>query len=116
MVGSLGTLLDIGIYAGLRKMGMWHWHALAISFTTGIVIGFLLTRLWVFERHGTPWKGQLLRFLLVILVMYFVNGLAIQYLYVLLPAAVWRSFAARSLAALGTFPLSYMLHRRISFA
>ncbi len=116
VVGGVGTLWDIGVYAGLRWFSMPHWPALALSFGSGVAIGFVLTRLWVFGVRGKEWKGQMFRFLVVIGVMYLVNGLCMEGLFVLLPAFSGRSAVARVLAAGGTFPLSYLLHRRISFA
>lgn len=116
MVGGTGTLWDVGLYAALRWMALPHWPALALSFGSGVVIGFVLTRSWVFGAQGAGWAGQMVRFLLVIGIMYVLNGLCMEGLYVLLPAFSGRSAAARLLAAGGTFPLSYLLHRRISFA
>lgn len=94
---------------------MGHWPALALSFGTGVAIGFWLTRRWVFQNGSPFWKGQLFRFLLVIGVMYAVNGLLIEGLYRIFPPGAWRSVVARGLAAASTFPLSYTLHRRFSF-
>lgn len=116
MVGGLGTLWDVGVYAGLRWLAFPHWPALAMSFGSGVALGFVLTRFWVFGIRGTGWVGQIFRFLTVIGIMYVLNGLCMEGLYVLLPAFSGRSAVARLLAAGGTFPLSYLLHRRVSFA
>lgn len=116
VVGGLGTLLDIGLYSTLRLFGVWHWVALALSFGTGVAIGFILTRRWVFQQRGPTWEGQLLRFLLVVGIMYFLNGILMEGLYWLLPAFTGRSFFVRGLAATGSLPISFTLHRRVSFA
>jgi putative flippase GtrA len=116
VVGGVGTLLDMGLYAGLRNLGVWHWPALALSFGTGVAVGFYLTRRWVFDQKGSGWQRHFVRFIAVILVMYFVNGLVIEGIYKLLPLRMGRNIIARGLAAVGTFPLSFYLHRRISFS
>ncbi len=115
MVGGLGTLLDIGLYGLLHRAGLSHWPALTLSFGTGVAIGFWLTRRWVFQNDSPAWKGQLLRFLLVIGLMYVLNGLLIEGLYRIFPPMAWRGLFARGTAAASTFPLSYLLHRRFSF-
>lgn len=106
----------MGLYAGLRNLGVWHWPALALSFGTGVAVGFYLTRRWVFDQKGNGWQRHFVRFIAVILVMYFVNGLVIEGIYKLLPLRMGRNIIARGLAAVGTFPLSFYLHRRISFS
>ncbi|MCX8112967.1 MAG: GtrA family protein [Bacteroidia bacterium] len=116
LVGGTGTLLDLGIYTGLRFLGVWHWLALAVSFGTGIAIGFVLTRSWVFRNADPAWEKQLGRFLLVVLVIYFLSGLLMEGLYWLLPTFTGRSLVIRGIAALGSLPLSFTLHRRVSFA
>ncbi|MCS7153044.1 MAG: GtrA family protein [Bacteroidia bacterium] len=116
VVGGLGTLLDIGIYSGLRFLSIWHWVALAVSFTTGITVGFILTRRWVFRSTDPLWERQLLRFLIVVGIMYFVNGLIMEGLYWILPAFAGRSLVVRGAAAATALPLSFTLHRRVSFA
>ncbi|MCS7189019.1 MAG: GtrA family protein [Bacteroidia bacterium] len=115
IVGGGGTLWDVGVYALLRNLGMGHWLSLTISFGTGVLIGFYLTRKWVFESQEVRWHGQLVRFLLVIGLIYFLNGLVMEGLYMVLPAMRWRAAVARGFAALGTFPVSFVLHKRISF-
>lgn len=99
----------------LYRAGMSHWPALALSFGTGVAVGFWLTRRWVFQNDSPVWRGQLFRFLVVIGIVYAVNGLLIEGLYLLFPATVWRGIVARGLAAAGTLPISYTLHRRFSF-
>lgn len=116
VVGGTGTLIDIGLYSVLRFFGMWHWLALSISFGTGVALGFILTRLWVFQRRGSAWEGQLVRFLLVVGIMYFVNGFLMEGLYTIIPAFVGRSFFVRGGAAVISLPISFALHRRVSFA
>lgn len=116
MVGGAGTLLDLGLYSVLRFFGVWHWIALALSFGAGITVGFILTRRWVFQQRGPAWEKQLLRFLIVVGIMYFVNGFFMEGLYWLLPAFTGRSFFVRGLAAMGALPISFTLHRRVSFA
>ncbi|MDW8236182.1 MAG: hypothetical protein RMK98_06150 [Bacteroidia bacterium] len=58
-----------------------------------------------------------MRFLFVVAVVYLLNGATMEGLYALFPLWMpWRSFWVRSVAALTVFPLSYILHRRVSFA
>lgn len=116
IVGGSGTLLDLITYSGLRFLGLRHWLALAISFGIGIVFGFFLSRNWVFRSKDPQWEGQLLRFMLVIAFLYVLNGLVMEGLYWLIPAFAGRSFVIRGVSAFGLLPLSFTLHRRVSFA
>lgn len=87
-----------------------------MSFSTGVILGFVLSRYWVFQNQSPYWRGQFMRFILVIGVMYIINSLLMQGLYWFLPPFIGRSSVVRGLAAVSAFPLSFALHRRISFA
>lgn len=93
-----------------------HWLALGLSFSGGVAIGFVLTRMWVFHSQSPAWRQQLLRFILVIGLMYLVNGMIMEGLYLILPAFTGRSLFVRGLAATASLPISFTLHRRVSFA
>lgn len=116
IVGGSGTLIDLLTYSGLRFLGLRHWIALAISFGVGVVIGFVLTRHWVFRSRDPQWEGQLVRFVLVILFLYCLNGVVMEVLYRIVPAFAGRSFFVRGLSAVSLLPVSFTLHRRVSFA
>ncbi|MCX7606517.1 MAG: GtrA family protein [Bacteroidia bacterium] len=114
-VGGVGTVWDIGFYTLIRSFGIAHWPALSLSFGSGTLIGFFLTRYWVFRIETGPWKGQFLRFWMVIGLVYILNGLLMEGLYLLLPIGRWQGFMARTLAAAAILPVSFTLHRRVSF-
>lgn len=116
MVGSVGTVWDIFWYGFLRKGGLDHWMAFSLSFSTGVALGFVLSRGWVFARKGGAWLPQLFRFFLVMGVIYGLNGWLSRELFMVLPLGSLRGFVARGVAAATIFPLSYYLHRHYSFA
>ncbi|MEN2992127.1 MAG: GtrA family protein [Bacteroidia bacterium] len=115
VVGGGGTLWDIGWYGFLRYVGLAHWPSLALSFGSGVILGFLFSRWWVFQQSGNL-PAQLLRFLAVIAFMYLLNGLIMAGLYKVIGGWKLQGWIVRGFSAALTFPLSYLLHRRISFA
>ncbi len=115
-MGGTATLVDIGVYTVLTHLfDVEHWRALGLSFFAGIVTNFGLSREWAFQAKGERWYGQFVRFLVVVGVIYLVNGWLMRGLYETWPLMVWRGFWVRGIAAVGTLPLSYYLHRRITF-
>jgi putative flippase GtrA len=115
-VGGVATLVDMGVYGMLTHLGgVEHWIALAVSFGTGVITNFGLSRQWAFEAKVEKWHRQFIRFLVVIGVIYLVNGWFMRGLYLIWPSMLWRNFWVRGVAAIGTLPLSYYLHRRVSF-
>jgi len=115
-VGGVATLVDIGVYTVLTHLfSVEHWSALGLSFLAGIATNFGLSREWAFRAKSQKWYGQFFRFLLVVGVIYLVNGWLMRGLYGVWPPMVWRGFWVRGVAAMGTLPLSYYLHRRFTF-
>jgi putative flippase GtrA len=52
IVGMSNTLLSLAVYTALLKgFGMWYLAASAISYTVGMVNGFLWNRRWTFRGH-----------------------------------------------------------------
>jgi len=87
--------------------------SLAISFSLGVVVNFLITRYFVFTSSKTSSSKQFIRFATVAIIGFFANlgviKIFIQYFDMSPPVA-------RILAALSLFFASYFIHKVFSFS
>lgn len=87
--------------------------SLAISFSLGVIVNFLITRYIVFTASKTSSAKQFIRFSGVAIIGFFANlgviKILIQYFDVYPPVA-------RVLAALSLFFASYFIHKVFSFS
>jgi|SRR6185503_4772099 len=87
--------------------------SLAISFSLGVVVNFLITRYFVFTSSKTSSSKQFIRFATVAIIGFFANlgviKIFIQYFDMYPPVA-------RILAALSLFFASYFIHKVFSFS
>jgi putative flippase GtrA len=106
----------MSLYGTLRHLlELESWYALGLSFGAGILTNFGLSRNWAFGAKAEKWYWQFGRFLGVISLIYIVSGWITQGLYAVWPIMPGRSFWVRGASAIGTLPLSYALHKWVSF-
>jgi putative flippase GtrA len=87
--------------------------SLAISFSLGVIVNFLITRYFVFSESTTSSSKQFVRFAAVAVIGFFANlgviKIFIQYFGMYPPVA-------RIMAALSLFFASYFIHKVFSFS
>ncbi|MGQ9863181.1 MAG: GtrA family protein [Bacteroidia bacterium] len=121
MVGGVATGVDIGVYTLLREVwGVKHWVALFLSFSSGILTNFVISRSFVFEAQAWYWGGQLRRFIISSVLVFVFSGVLMQLMYRILDLwpflhSSWDSFVVRGVVSGITLFLSYGLHRVYSF-
>lgn len=121
VVGGVATGVDIGVYTFLREVwGFRHWISLFLSFSSGILTNFIISRRYVFEAQAWRWGGQLRRFIVSSLVVFGASGVLMQLMYKVLDAwpflhSSWDSLVVRGVVSGITLFLSYGLHRVYSF-
>jgi putative flippase GtrA len=89
-----------------------HALSLIISFTSGVIINFLMTRYLVFNESRLPFAQQFMRFALVAFVGYFAN---LEVLKFFIRQLHLSPAAARITAALSLFFASFFIHKLFSF-
>jgi len=123
---GVGFLVDISVfYLFYHNLLVQHTYqvfsqtirnstiSLAISFFTGVVVNFLITKYLVFQESRSKSSKQFLRFVLVATVGFFANLAVVKFLI--------QSFdvyppVARIIAALSLFFASYFIHKVFSFS
>jgi putative flippase GtrA len=123
---GLGFLVDVSafylFYHNLLVQKTYHFGSftvrnstlsLAISFLLGVIVNFLVTRVFVFNESKSSASKQFFRFVSVAIIGFFANlailKFFIQGLQIYPPVA-------RPLAALSLFFASYFVHKFFSFS
>lgn len=76
VVGTLGTLLDVGVLTLLKMAGFSTLFANTISFSIGLIHNFSLNRLWTFDLpEDTHWQDQFIRYASVSLIGLTLNNI-----------------------------------------
>ena len=52
-VGVLNTLVTLGVFWGLGRVGAWYPAASTVAFLAGAVNSYALNRRWTFRRRGS---------------------------------------------------------------
>lgn len=81
VVGTIGTMVDFGIYSILTRIfGFYYLSATAISVFAAIINNFLLNKYWTFKKGKSGRMGQeYIKFFIVSVINYFLT-LGIIYL------------------------------------
>lgn len=87
--------------------------SLAISFSLGVVVNFLITRYFVFSESKSSSSKQFTRFVAVAIIGFFANLGVIK---ILIEVFGMYPPLARVVAALSLFFASYFVHRMFSFS
>ncbi|MCB1877284.1 MAG: GtrA family protein [Chromatiales bacterium] len=114
IVGVINTSVDFGIYLALVYLA--HWEppvANVVSYSTGIVVSFLLNRNWTFSSgdYRLSALSQFLRFVPLNLV-----GLAISTLIILALLGTIGPAMAKIVAVFGTFLWGYFSSHKWVFS
>jgi putative flippase GtrA len=87
--------------------------SLAISFFSGVVVNFLITKFLVFHESQSKSSKQFIRFILVAIIGFFANLAVVKFL--IQDMGVYPPYA-RVMAALSLFFASYFIHKVFSFS
>lgn len=63
LVGVLNTLITLGVFFGLRRLGAGLDFANFAGYAAGICNAFVCSKLWVFRRRGGQWRREAAWFL-----------------------------------------------------
>ena len=89
-----------------------YWVFFSVSFFSGVVVNFLLTRYLVFTESTTSFKKQFIRFVSVAVLGYFAN---LALLTFFIETLHFYAPLARVTAALSLFFASFFVHKFFSF-
>jgi putative flippase GtrA len=114
---SAASVVDLAtLFTLLHLLHLWPGAAGALGCMAGGAVNFALNRRWVFgdlqRQHGAHWRGQLLRYaLLVVLGGALGSGLVIQLTVagLGLPVIVAKAIAAALVLACWNYPVSARL-------
>ena len=87
--------------------------SLAISFSLGVVVNFIITKYLVFHESKSGSSKQFVRFVLVAIIGFYANWGAVK---ILVQVCGLYPPLARPLAALSLFFASYFIHKVFSFS
>lgn len=87
--------------------------SLAISFFSGVVVNFLITKFLVFHESQSKSSKQFIRFISVAIIGFFANLAVVKFL--IQDMGVYPPYA-RVMAALSLFFASYFIHKVFSFS
>ncbi|ADN02702.1 GtrA family protein [Spirochaeta thermophila] len=65
LVGTINTLIDVGVFALLTSLGTPPVAAQPVSYFCGMVNGFFLHKYWTFRQRRGSWGVQALKFVFV---------------------------------------------------
>lgn len=132
---GLATLADVGVFAALiyfvlererytvvgLSFDTEDW-ALIFSYSAGVIVHFIGSKYFVFNEHSERTRVQFLRFLVVAVVVYFLNRLMLDWLLVLFnqwfEAYVSEKMIkvlARAVAIVSVGLASFLTHRFYTF-
>jgi protoporphyrinogen oxidase/putative flippase GtrA len=112
MTGGIATVVDVLMFAGLTRVGVWDVAALCISYFLGLSVNFWLSRRFVFGVYWSNWRIQYAVFAGVALNSFLAN---LGLMQVLTNDFQWNSTAARILSAGCVALLSFTGHKLYSF-
>ncbi len=112
MTGGIATVVDVVMFSGLTRVGVWDVAALCISYFLGLSVNFWLSRRFVFGVYWSNWRIQYAVFAGVALNSFLAN---LGLMQVLTNDFQWNSTAARILSAGCVALLSFTGHKLYSF-
>lgn len=112
MTGGIATVVDVIVFSGLTKVGVWDVAALCLSYFLGLSVNFWLSRRFVFGVYWSNWRIQYAVFAGVALNSFLAN---LGLLQVLTNDFQWNSTAARIVSAGCVALLSFTGHKLYSF-
>jgi putative flippase GtrA len=111
VIGSINTAIDLSVFAALIALaGLSPDRANGISYSCGIVTGFLLNRGWTFGDMRGGIAEQFTRFIVVSLASLLLSTLLVTGLAAIMPALIAK-FASLPLV----FAWNYSMTRRFVF-
>lgn len=132
---GLATLADVGVFAALiyfvlererysvagLSFDTEDW-ALIFSYSAGVIVHFIGSKYFVFNEHSERTRVQFLRFLVVAVVVYFLNRLMLDWLLVLFNqwfeaylSEKMIKVLARAVAIVSVGLASFLTHRFYTF-
>jgi protoporphyrinogen oxidase/putative flippase GtrA len=112
MTGGIATVVDVILFAGLTRVGVWDVAALCVSYFLGLSVNFWLSRRFVFGVYWSNWRIQYAVFAGVALNSFLAN---LGLMQVLTNDFQWNSTAARIVSAGCVALLSFAGHKLYSF-
>jgi protoporphyrinogen oxidase/putative flippase GtrA len=112
MTGGIATIVDVMVFSGLTKAGLWYVFALCISYFFGLTTNFWLSQRYVFGIYWQNWRLQYIVFATVALNSLLAN---LGLLQLLINELGWDATLARLVSAGSVAVLSFAGHKLYSF-
>lgn len=112
LTGGIATIVDVMVFSGLTKAGLWYVFALCISYFFGLTTNFWLSQRYVFGIYWQNWRLQYIVFATVALNSLLAN---LGLLQLLINEFGWDATLARLVSAGSVAILSFAGHKLYSF-
>ncbi len=112
LTGGIATIVDVMVFSGLTKAGLWYVFALCISYFFGLTTNFWLSQRYVFGIYWQNWRLQYVVFATVALNSLLAN---LGLLQLLINELGWDATLARLVSAGSVAMLSFAGHKLYSF-
>ena len=112
LTGGIATIVDVMVFSGLTKAGLWYVFALCISYFFGLTTNFWLSQRYVFGIYWQNWRLQYAVFATVALNSLLAN---LGLLQLLINELGWDATLARLVSAGSVAMLSFAGHKLYSF-
>lgn len=110
LVGGTATAIDALLYLLLLRIGLDPRLCNAISYPSSGIAAFWMHRHWTFEARDGSWKGQALRFGVMV-----TAGLTLSSAIIAITVPLVGPLPAKFLAVAGTLALNFSISRWIVF-
>ncbi|MCW2972968.1 MAG: glycosyltransferase [Thermoleophilia bacterium] len=112
MVGAVGYVINLAVFAGLTEAALAYAAAAAISYLLSNSVMFLGNRYWTFARRGPGLLRQYVRYLMVGLLVLASNLALLALLVELTPLD---ELPAQAIALLAVTPVAFLANQRWTF-
>ena len=112
VTGAINTAVGFGIIFLLMFLGITPQISNICGYAVGLTVSFTLNRNWVFEASNVSIKRQIINFLLIFIVAFGINFLALN---IFLAASI-NAYIAQILAAVCYTSVFYVLSKRVVFS
>ncbi len=113
LVGGVGFIVNLAVYALLVGPGSVNYHVAAVAaWLVAVLNNFVLNRHWTFDAREGRARFQAIRFLVVSLVAFGVSQLLLT---VLVEAAGTSKVPAQAIAVAASTPLNFLGNKLWSF-
>lgn len=113
LIGLISTLIDIGLLYGLTQYaGIWYMYSATVSYTSGMVVNFILNKYFNFQDTSRNYLRQFFSFALISMSSL---ALTLCILYVAVEICSINYLLGKIIAVIVAFFWNYFGQSRITF-